>query len=69
MQLHDTEKRDSERKVRTVRLLMLYFKYRARGTKFAYETMPFLNCVKTLFSKKAAHQIIHGHAASVLERR
>ena len=61
MQLHDTEKEgDGERNIRNSKLLMLYFRSRQRGMKYAYEMMRFLTCVKALYSEKVAHQIIHG---------
>ena len=61
MQLHDTEKEgDGERNIRNSKLLMLYFRSRGRGMKYAYEMMRFLTCVKALYSEKVAHQITHG---------
>ncbi len=61
MQLHDTEKEgDGNRNVRNAKLLMLYFRSRPRGTKYAYEMMRFITCVKALYTEKVAHQVIHG---------
>ena len=61
MLLHDTEKEgDGERNIRNAKLLMLYFRSRQKGMKYAYEMMRFLTCVKALYSEKVAHQIIHG---------
>lgn len=61
MQLHDTEKEgDGERNVRNAKLLMLYFRSRPRGMKYAFEMMRFLTCVKALYTEKVAHKIIHG---------
>lgn len=61
MQLHDTEKEgDGERNVRNAKLLMLYFRSRPRGMKYAFEMMRFLTCVKALYTEKMTHKIIHG---------
>lgn len=61
MQLHDTEKEgDGERSLRNMKLLMLYFRSRARGMKYAFEILRFLTCVKALYTEKTAHGIIHG---------
>ena len=61
MQLNDTEKEgDGERCIMNWKLLMLYFRARARGTKYAFEAMRLITCVKALFTKKMAHQIVHG---------
>lgn len=61
MQLHDTEKEgDGERNLRNAKLLMLYFRSRPRGMKYAFEMMRFITCVKALYTQKVAHRIIHG---------
>ena len=61
MQLHDTEKEgDGERNLRNCKLLMLYFRSRQRGKKYAFEMMRFLTCVKALYTEKVAHRVIHG---------
>ena len=53
MQLHDTEKvGDGFRSVRNVKLLMLYFRSRPRGMKYAYEMMRFL----TMMCKSTLHR-------------
>ena len=61
MQLHDTEKEgDGERNLRNAKLLMLYFRSRSRGMKYAFEMMRFLTCVKALYTEKMAHRVSHG---------
>lgn len=61
MQLNDTEKEgDGERSIINWKLLMLYFRARKRGTKYAYEAMRVITCVKALCTEKTAHRLIHG---------
>ena len=61
MQLNDTEKEgDSERCLMNWKLLMLYFRSRKRGIKYAFEAMRLLTCTKALFTEQMAHRIIHG---------
>jgi len=61
MQLNDTEKEgDGERSIRNMKLLMLYFRSRSRGMKYAYEILRFVTCVKALYTHKTAHKITHG---------
>lgn len=61
MQLNDTEKEgDGERCLMNWKLLMLYFRSRSRGMKYAFEAMRLLTCTKALFTEQMAHRIIHG---------
>ena len=61
MQLNDTEKEgDGERCLINWKLLMLYFRSRNRGMKYAFEAMRLLTCTKALFTEQIAHRIIYG---------
>lgn len=61
MQLNDTEKEaDGDRCLMNWKLLMLYFRSRNRGMKYAFEAMRLLTCTKALFTEQMAHRIIHG---------
>ena len=61
MQLNDTEKEgDGERCIMNWKLLMLYFRSRQRGMKYAFEAMRLITCTKALFLEQMAHRIIHG---------
>lgn len=61
MQLNDTEKEgDGPRSLVNWKLLMLYFRSRSRGMKYAYEAMRLITCVKALYTEKMAHRLIHG---------
>ncbi len=61
MQLNDTEKEgDGERSLINWKLLMLYFRSRSRGAKYAFEAMRFITFVKALYTEKMAHRILHG---------
>lgn len=61
MQLNDTEAEgDGDRSLRNWKLLMLYFRSRSRGMKYAFEAMRFITFVKALYSEKMAHRILHG---------
>lgn len=61
MQLNDTEKEgDGDRSLINWKLLMLYFRSRARGVKYAYEAMRFITFAKALYMEKMAHHILHG---------
>jgi hypothetical protein len=61
MQLNDTEKKgDGERSIINWKLLMLYFRACKRGTKYAYEVMRVITCIKALCTERAAHHLIHG---------
>ena len=61
MELNDTEAEgDRERSLRNWKLLMLYFRSRPRGMKYAFEAMRFITFVKALYSKKIAHRVLHG---------
>ena len=61
MQLNDTEAEgDGERSLRNWKVLMLYFRARPRGMKYAFEAMRFLTFTKALYSERMAHRVIHG---------
>ena len=61
MQLNDTEKEgDGERSIINWKLLMLYFRTRTRGMKYANEAMRLITNVKALYTEKMAHRIVHG---------
>lgn len=61
MQLNDTESEgDGERSLINWKMLMLYFRCRSRGKKYAYEAMRFITCVKALYSEKTSHRVLHG---------
>lgn len=61
MQLNDTEAEgDGQRSLRNWKLLMLYFRSRSRGMKYAFEAMRFITFVKALYSERMAHRILHG---------
>ena len=61
MQLNDTEAEgDGERSLRNWKMLMLYFRSRTRGMKYAFESMRFITFVKGLYSERMAHRILHG---------
>lgn len=61
MHLNDTEKEgDGDRCLMNWKLLMLYFRARPRGAKYAFEAMRLITCAKALFTEKMAHRIVHG---------
>ena len=61
MQLNDTEAEgDGERSIINWKVLMLYYRCRSRGMKYAYEAMRFITCVRALYTEKMSHRIIHG---------
>ena len=61
MQLNDTEAEgDGERSLRNWKMLMLYFRSRPGGMKYAFEAMRFITFVKGLYSERMAHRILHG---------
>ena len=61
MQLNDTEREaDGERSIINWKLLMLYFRSRKRGTKYAYEAMRVITYIKALCTEKTAHRLIYG---------
>ena len=61
MQLNDTEKEgDGERCIMTWKLLMLYFRSRSPGKKYAFEAMRLITYVKALYTEKMAFRISHG---------
>ncbi len=61
MQLNDTEAEgDGERSLINWKMLMLYYRCRSRGMKYAFESMRFLTCVKALYTEKMSHRAIHG---------
>lgn len=61
MQLNDTEgEGDGARSLINWKMLMLYYRCRPRGMKYAYEAMRFITCVKGLYTEKMAHRVLHG---------
>lgn len=61
MQLNDTEKEgDGERCIINWKLLMMYFRSRKRGMKYAFEAMRLITCTKALLTEQLAHRVIHG---------
>lgn len=61
MQLNDTEAEgDGERSLINWKMLMLYYRSRPRGMKYAFEAMRFITCVKGLYTEKMAHRVLHG---------
>ena len=56
MQLNDTEAEgDGQRSIRNGKLLMVYFRARPRGMKYAFQAMHFLTFTKALYSECMAH--------------
>ncbi|XP_078365968.1 uncharacterized protein LOC144650183 isoform X2 [Oculina patagonica] len=61
VQLNDTEAEgDGLRSLRNWKLLMLFFRSRSRGMKYAFEAMRFITFVQALYSERMAHRILHG---------
>ena len=61
MQLNDTEAEgDGERSLLNWKMLLLYFRSRPRGNKYAYEAMRFITCIKGLYTEKMPHRVLHG---------
>ena len=61
MQLNDTEREgDGDRSLINWKMLMLYFRCRPRGMKYAYEAMRFITYIKAIYPEKTAHRILHG---------
>ena len=61
MQLNDTQKEgDGEWCLISWKLLMLYFRARKRGMKYAFEAMCLITFTKALLTERQAHRVIHG---------
>ncbi|CAB3987771.1 Hypothetical predicted protein [Paramuricea clavata] len=61
MNLNDTEKEgDGNKSLLNWKLLMLYFRCRSRGMKYAFEAMRFITMTKALYTARVAHRVIHG---------
>ena len=61
MQLNDTEREgDGNRSLLNWKILMLYFRCRSRGMKYAFEAMRFITMTKALYTARMAHRVIHG---------
>ena len=61
MQLNDIEKEsDGERCIMNWKLLMLYFRSRSRGKKYAFEAMRLITYVKALYTERMTFRITHG---------
>lgn len=46
--IHEKNEGGGERKLRDAKLLILYFRSKARGMKYTFELIHFLTCVKVL---------------------
>ena len=69
MQLNDTEKEgDGERSLINWKLLMLYFRARKHGKKYAYEAMRLITCVKGLYTEQMAHHVTQGQFVLMTSR-
>ena len=61
MQLNDTEcEGDGDRSLINWKMLLLYFRCRPRGMKYAYEAMRLITWIKALYSEKTARRVLHG---------
>ena len=61
IQLNDTEREgDGNRSLLNWKILMLYFRCRSRGMKYAFEAMRFITMTKALYTARMAHRVIHG---------
>ena len=61
MKLNDTEREgDGNRSLLNWKILMLYFRCRSRGMKYAFEAMRFITMTKALYTARMAHRVIHG---------
>lgn len=61
IQLNDTEAEgDWERSIIHWKMLMLYYRCRSGGMKYAYKAMRFITSVRALYTEKMSHRIIHG---------
>ena len=60
MQLNDTQKEgDGERCLMNWKLLMLYFRARKKGMKYAFEAMRLITFTEALLTKRQAHRVLH----------
>ena len=60
LELNDTEKEgDAERSLLNWKILMLYFRSRCRGMKYAFEATRYITMTKALYTERTAHRIIH----------
>jgi len=42
------------------KMLLLYFRCRQRGMKYAYEAMHYITCIEALYSEKTVHRVLRG---------
>ena len=67
MQLNDTEREgDGSRIIMNWKMLLLYFRSRKKGQKYAFESMRFISHIKALYTEKMAHRAIHGRVVNYL---
>ena len=67
MQLNDTEREgDGSRIIMNWKMLLLYFRSRKKGQKYAFESMRFISLIKALYTEKMAHRAIHGRVVNYL---
>lgn len=67
MQLNDTEREgDGSRIIMNWKMLLLYFRSRKKGQKYAFESMRFISHIKALYTEKMAHLAIHGRVLNYL---
>ena len=67
MQLNDTEQEgDGSRIIINAKMLLLYFRSRKKGQKYAFESMRFISHIKALYTEKMAHRAIHGRVVNYL---
>ena len=65
MQLNDTEREgDGNRIVTNWKMLLLFFRSRRKGQKYAFEAMRFISHIKALYTEKMAHRAMHGRVVN-----
>ena len=61
MQSYDTEKEgDGNRSLLLWKILLLYFRSRARGMTYAFKAMRYITMTKAIYTERPAHKILHG---------
>lgn len=67
IQLNDTEREgDGTRSIINWKILLLFFRSRNKGQKYAFESMRFISHIKALYTEKMAHRTIHGRVVNYL---